>query len=263
MRIFLFIMLFTTNLIYASTTTAQYDVDLSAVGTIGKASMSKVEENGNYVITLHAEAVGIAAKMTKERSDTYISQGCIEGDEFIPDVLVVKRETNDKVKYTVYRFDHSNKVVQKESAQIKRVSSKSIDVKSLRIVSTEKEEFSFSSKTNEYYAQNDIVSLFFNSRHYMASMSAGERKTLRAVGIKSDEGEVMVSLPIKEVLDKTMDSNSDQFGVAIDKDHFENGKGELLVRLDADGFPSSATINDIALYGDVVGKRKYTEMASN
>lgn len=263
MKFFLFIMIFMTNLIYASATTVQYDVDLSAVGTIGKASMSKVQENGNYVITLHAQAVGIAAKLTKERSDTYISQGTFDGDEFVPDVLVVERKTNDKVKYTVYRFDHSNKVVQKEKVQIKKVSSKSIDIKSLRIVETEKEAFSCSSKANEYYAQNDIVSLFFNSRHYMATMSAGERKTLRAVGIKSDEGEVMVSLPIREVLDKRTASNSDQFGVAIDKDHFENGKGELLVRLDADGFPSSATINDIALYGDVVGKRRYAELASN
>ncbi|WP_345975157.1 hypothetical protein [Sulfurimonas sp. HSL3-7] len=257
MKIFLFIMILMTNLIYASTTTVQYDVDLSAVGTIGKASMSKVQQNGNYVITLHAQAIGIAAKMTKERSDTYISQGTFDGDEFVPDVLVVKRETNDKVKYTVYTFDHINKVVQKENTQIKRVSSNSLDIKSLRIVATEKEEFSFSSKTNEYYARNDIVSLFFNSRHYMASMSAGERKTLRAVGIKSDEGEVMVTLPAKEV------SNNDLFGVAIDKDNFENGKGELLVSLDADGFPSIATINDIALYGDVVGKRIYTELASN
>jgi len=263
MKIFLFIVIFMTNLIYASSTTVQYDVDLSAVGTIGKATMSKVQENGNYVITLHAQAVGIAAKMTKERSDTYISQGTFDGDEFVPDVLVVERKTNDKVKYTVYTFDHSNKVVQKESAQIKRVSSNSLDIKSLRIVATEKEEFSFSSKTNEYYARNDIVSLFFNSRYYIASMSAGERKKLRAVGIKSDEGEVMVSLPAGEVIDKTMVSNNDLFGVAIDKENFENGKGELLVRLDADGFPSRATINNIAMYGDVVGKRIYTALASN
>ncbi len=262
-----FTVIFMTNLIYASNATVQYDVDLSVVGTIGKASMSKVQEDGNYVITLHARAIGIAAEMTKDRSETYISQGSVDENEFIPDVLVVKRETNDKVKYTVFRFDHTNKVVQKESTQIKRVRSKSIDIKTLSIVETEKEEFSFSSKTNEYYARNDIVSLFFNSRHYIASMSAGERKKLRAVGIKSDEGEVMVSLPTREIktddIDKTLVSSNDLFGVAIDKDYFENGKGELLVSLDTDGFPSRAIINNIALYGDVVGKRIYTELASN
>ncbi len=267
MKKVVFILILMTNLIYASSVTAKYDVDFSVVGTIAKASMTKVQEGDNYVITLHAHAIGIAAEMTKDRTETYISQGSVVGSEYIPDVLVVKRKTNDKEKYTIFKFDHKNKVVQKDSSEVKRVSDTSFDVISMRIISTEKEEFSFSSVKNDIYARNDIVSLFFNSRYYIDSMSVGERKKLRAVGIKTDEGELMISLPTRgaviDNIDKTGASKNELFGIAINKDYFENGKGELLVRLDPDGFPSRAVMNDVALYGDVVAKRRYTSLASN
>ncbi|MGB5965365.1 MAG: hypothetical protein WBF77_08000 [Sulfurimonadaceae bacterium] len=261
------ILIFISNLMYASSVTAQYDVDFSVVGTIAKASMNKVVEGDDYVITLEAHAIGIAAEMTKDRSETYISQGSVVGSEFIPDVLVVKRKTKDKEKYTIFKFDHKNKVVQKDSSEVERVCDKSIDVISMRIISTEKEEFSFSSVKNDIYARNDIVSLLFNSRYYIGTMSVGERKKLRAVGIKTDEGELMISLPARgaviDNIDKTGVSKNDLFGIAINKDYFENGKGELVVKLDPDGFPSRAVMNDVALYGDVVGKRVYTELVSN
>jgi hypothetical protein len=265
MKKVVFILLLMTDLIYASDVSAQYDVDFSIVGTIAKASMNKVQEGDTYTITLQADAIGIVAEMTKDRSETYISQGSLVGSELIPDVLVVKRKTDDIEKYTVYKFDHTNRVVQKETSEIKRVSSTSMDVKNMRIIETVKEEFSCSSVQNDYYARNDIVSLFFNSRYYIGSMNAGERKKLRAVGIKTDEGELMISLPAREIgdIDTKKVSKNDSFGVTINKDYFKNGKGELFVRLDSDGFPSRVTMNDVLLYGDVVGKRRYHELASN
>jgi hypothetical protein len=51
------------------------------------------------------------------------------------------------------------------------------------------------------------------------------------------------------------------FSITINKDYFTNGKGELNVKLDPDGFPAKVTMNDVALYGDVVGIRRYGEVA--
>lgn len=261
------ILIFVTNFIYASSTSAQYDVDFSVAGTIAKASLTKVLEGDDYVITLEAHAIGIAAEMTNDRSDTYISQGSVVGPEFIPDVLVIKRKTNDKEKYTIFKFDHKNKLVQKESSEIKQVRSQSIDVRHMSIIQIEKEEFSFSSEIDDIYARNDIVSLFFNSRYYIGPMVVGESKTLHAVGIKTNEGELMINLPSKEAvidnIDKTGASKNDLFGIAMNKDYFENGKGEMVVRLDPDGFPSKAVMNDVILFGDVVGIRRYSSLTSD
>ncbi|MCJ7765219.1 MAG: DUF3108 domain-containing protein [Thiovulaceae bacterium] len=265
MKKIVFVFIFMTNLIYASNTVAQYDIDFSVVGTIAKATIERVEENGNYVITLKAHTVGIAARLTKDRKESYISQGSVVGSELVTDVLVVIRETNDKATYIVYKFDHKNKTVQKDSSELKQVTSKTMDVRNMCMIETVREEFSYSSVQNDYYAENDIVSLFFNSHYYLGSMNAGEIKKVRAVGIKTDEGELLITMPAREMTTDNTERKklpkNDLFSIAINKDYFKNGKGELNVRLDSDGFPSKVTMNDVALYGDVVGSRRSDEVA--
>ena len=263
----IYLLILMSDLIYAATATAEYDIDFSVAGTVAKASMQKVQEGDAYTITLQAHAVGIAAKMTQNRSETYISQGSVVNSEFIPDVLVVIKKSDNNENYTVYRFDHKNKVVEKDRATLRQVSSQSLDVANMRIVRTQKIEFSHSSVKHDYYAKNDIVTLFFNSSYYIGSMDAGERKNLRAVGIKTEKGKLMISLPTQGAVIENMEDvdarQKNLFGVALNREIFEKGKGELLVKLDADGFPFRAVMNDVALYGDVVGKRRYTSLASN
>ncbi len=263
MKKVIFILIFITKFIYASDTTVQYDIDFSVAGTIAKATIQRVEENNNYVITLKAHTIGIAAKLTNNRRESYISQGTIVGSELVTDVLVVIRATDDKEKYIVYKFDHKNKVVQKDTSEIKQVTTKSMDIKNMCMIETVKEEFSYDSVPNDYYAENDIVSLFFNGRYYLGSMSAGEVKKLRAVGIKTNEGELLITMPASVPADNLVQKklpNYDLFSVAINKDYFTNGKGELNVRLDPDGFPAKVTMNDVALFGDIVGIRQYDEV---
>ncbi|MBU1642015.1 hypothetical protein KKE54_01530 [bacterium] len=264
MKKVIFILIFMTRLIYASDTTVQYDIDFSVAGTIAKATIQRVEENGNYVITLQAHTIGIAAKLTNNRRESYISQGSVVGSELITDVLVVIRATNGKEKFTVYKFDHKNKVVQKDTSEIKQVVTKRMDVINMCMIETVKEEFSYDSVKNDYYAENDIVSLFFNSRYYLGSMNAGEVKKLRAVGIKTNEGELVISTPVREVAGNKEQGELPKyelFNVAINKDYFTNGNGKLNVRLDPDGFPAKVTMNDVALFGDIVGIRLYDEVA--
>ncbi|MCJ7766714.1 MAG: hypothetical protein MUP09_12400, partial [Thiovulaceae bacterium] len=97
------------------------------------------------------------------------------------------------------------------------------------------------------------------------SMNAGEIKKVRAVGIKTDEGELLITMPAREMTTDNTERGklpkNDLFSIAINKDYFKNGKGELNVRLDSDGFPSKVTMNDVALYGDVVGRRRSDEVA--
>ena len=253
----IFIVMFMTNIMYAASSNAHYDVGFSLLGTIAKASMSKTVEKETYVISMEVYTVGAVAGLTKDRKDLYISQGSIVGSEFVPDVLVVRRKSNDKERYSVYRFDHTDKVVYKDSAETKQVRSQSFDIKHMRIVYTEKEEFSSSSSKNDYYARNDIVSLFFNSHYYLESMSKGEEKRFRAVGVNIEKGELLLSLTTRN---NQLQNSS--FDIALKKKFFKTGEGTLAVSLDADGFPSQAVMNDVAFYGDVVGKRVYTKLVS-
>lgn len=250
----------------ASETVAQYDIDFSVFGTIAKVSMSKVIEESNYVITVRADTIGPVSALTKDRRDTYISQGSIANSQFIPDVLVVKRKTYDKEKYTVYKFNHIKKIVQKESAEVKHVRSQSMDIRHMRIVYTEKVEFSSSSSQNDYYAKNDIVSLIFNSPTYIDSLKRDKYKLFYAVGIKTDEGVLRLTQATnkanKNYLPGSIVPKINAFDITLKKEFFNKGKGTLAIRLDADGFPSQAVMNDVAFYGDIVGNRVYTKVVS-
>ena len=241
--------------------TAYYDIDFSVVGTIAKATANRVIDGDNYLITLKAKAANIAAKLTKNRYENYISQGRIVDGELIPDVLVIERGDKSKQKFTVFRFNHKDKVVEVDSAELKEVHETSMDIMSMKLVTTVKDEFSASSHVNDYYAKNDIVSLFFNADHYISSMKDGQQKKLYAIGIKTDEGELMINLPKEQTLHAS--GKKDIFGIAVSKDIFEDDNGQLIVELDGDRFPKRAIMNNVALYGDVTSTRVYPDMARN
>ena len=259
-------LLITLSLLYAQVKepydeTAYYNIDFSVVGTIATASANKVVQGDNYLITLNAKAANVAAKLTKNRYETYISQGSIKEGELVPDVLVIKRGDDTKEKYTVFRFNHKDQVVEVDSAERKEVQDTTMDVMSMRLITTTKEEFSASSHRNDYYAKNDIVSLFFNADHYISTMKDGEQKRLYAIGIKTDEGELMINLPKSQKLSAS--SKKSLFGIAVSKDIFEDDNGQLIVELDADRFPKRAVMNNVALYGDVTSTRVYPDVAHN
>ena len=240
---------------------AYYNIDFSVVGTIAKATAHRVINEDEYLITLNAKAVNIAAKLTKNRYETYISQGRIINGELVPDVLVIERGDKSKQKFTVFRFNHKEKVVEVDSAELKEVHETTMDIMSMQLVTTVKDEFSASSHVNDYYAKNDIVSLFFNADHYISSMKDGEQKRLYAVGIKTDEGELMINLPKEQTI--SANGKKDIFGIAVSKDIFEDDNGQLIVELDVDRFPKRAVMNNVALYGDVTSTRVYPDIASN
>jgi len=242
--------------------TAYYDIDFSVVGTIAKASVERTQSDTDYIITLNAKAVGIAAELSKDKNEMYISQGSVVDGELIPDVLMIRRADNKQEKFTVFRFDHANKCIKVDSAETKEVSETSLDVATLSIIKTTKEVYSSSTHDNDYYAQNDIVSLFFNGKHYTKHMKDGEQKALYAVGIKTDEGELMINLPSESTVMKTAAFERDTFGIAVSKDIFEDDNGQLIVKLDADNFPASAVMNNVALYGDVTSTRVYKGLAT-
>ena len=57
----IYLLILMSDLIYAATATAEYDIDFSVAGTVAKASMQKVQEGDAYTITLQAHAVGSIA----------------------------------------------------------------------------------------------------------------------------------------------------------------------------------------------------------
>ncbi len=259
----LFISLVTTAtlLLASSHESAYYDIGFSVVGTIAKASVDRQISDNTYLITLKAEATGIAAKLTKHKKESYISQGSIKNGELIPDVLVIFRKNDIQEKYTIFRFNHEKKTIMVDSAETKEQRETSLDVATLHIITTTKDVFTASTHENDYYASNDIVSLFFNGKHYTTEMKGGDQKMFHAVGIKTDDGELMINLPTsKEYIANAKEPTV--FSISVSKDIFDDANGQLIVKMDPDNFPQSAIMNNVAMYGDVTSTRVYNTVAT-
>jgi hypothetical protein len=246
--------------------TAKYDVTFSLVGKIGESSVERTIDGSGYVIAVTAKTLGLAASATDNHYEKYISQGVIKDGLLVPDVLTIERGDDSKVQYTVFRFDHANKSVAKDKCERKTVRENSFDVRAMKIVSTEKEEFSHSTGKNDYYADNDIVSLAFNGKYYLKDMKAGEVKFLHAIGVDTENGEVVLRAPSvkqRKHMQQVMayDQDNRLFTIGVDKELFEDENGVLYVNMDPDGFPREAMMENLAMFGDVRGSRVYEQVA--
>jgi hypothetical protein len=258
------LLLLTTTLLFGAT--AKYDVTFSIFGKIGEADVSMERTKDTYLITLDAKTTGKAASLSKNRQEKYISQGTVVDGRLVPDVLTIERKSDDKLEYTSFIFDHDEEKILIEKAKIKKESESDIDILSLAITYTYHDKFSASHKANDFYTQNDILTLFFNASHYLKEMQAGDEKLLQAVGVSTENGEVAIAAPkypqLRHMKEIMKSEDTDQFiRVGVSKDYFNDENGALLVSLSPDTFPQEAMMENILMFGDVRATRTYNKVA--
>ncbi len=265
MKKLLLLFLITSSLVFG--TTAKYDVTFSIFGKIGEADVSMQRTQDSYLITIDAKTTGKAAGLSGNRHEKYISQGTINEGRLIPDVLTIERSSDDKLEYTSFIFDHTAQNITIEKAKIKQISESDFDIFTLAITETIHEKFSASNKENDFYTQNDIVTLFFNASHYLKGMHPGEKKILQAVGVSTDNGEVAIASPkhpqLRHMKNVMNGEHAEQFvRVGVSKEYFkDDDEGALLVSLSPDTFPQEAMMEGILMFGDVKATRVHNNVA--
>jgi len=264
MKNLIILLLLTTTFLFGAN--AKYDVTFSVFGKIGEADVSMERTKDTYLITLDAKTTGKAAGLSGNRQEKYISQGSIVDGRLVPDVLTIERKSDDKLEYTSFIFKHDEQKILIEKAKIKQESKSNFDIFSLEITYTNHEKFSASNKENDFYTQNDIVTLFFNASYYLKDMNPGDEKILQAVGVSTDNGEVAIAAPkypqLRHMKDVMNGEHAEQFvRVGVSKDYFKNDDGALLVSLSPDTFPQEAMMEGILMFGDVRATRTYNKVA--
>jgi len=242
-----------TGLTLFAADSAKYEVSFSIFGKIGEVQMERQLHNDGYLISLAAQTTGTAASLSNNRTERYISQGKVIDGVMRPDVLVKERKRDDKTRYKIYRFDHENKTVQYETITQETVIDRSFDVMNMQFIAEKRTVFSQSEATYDYYAKDDIVSLYFNSGYYLSKMHEGESKELHAVGIKGDKRKNGAVLITKLEAEETNKS----FAITIDEEIFQEGGGTLYFSQDPDIFPHTAEMRNIMIFGNVEGRRLY------
>jgi hypothetical protein len=224
-----------TQIAGAQVLSATYEVSYGIFKRLGTAEARfETKEDQTYSIKIEARTEGLAKVLTNNRIETYESYGSIVNGHLVPQKYIKIRQTDAKKKIKIYTFDHPNKTVWRES-----------------IDSDEWDKVK-----NDFYAPEDILSLFFNVRNHMQNQ---EDRPFYVVGANRKDGRIDVNFPKKDSLSeikKKLDTDKGSFLKVILNDRiFSSANGELLINLGNDGLCDKAILEDVLFFGDVIGLR--------
>ena len=253
----LFFLLFSS--IFAKEIHATYKVSFGIFGQIGEAKATmKVDETGAYTITMLAEAEGLARILSGGRKEWFTSRGIqlpngmLRPDYYEHKVVRKSQQMKDpfardewvdviKTKIKRFIFDHEKKSVQKQ--QIKSHNEEVLE-----------EPF----EPLEYYANNDLLSLFFNFKVLSQDFALTEPTKMYAVGANKEDGRVDVIPPRGNILTdlyEELETNTGHFYITyINQEIFSSERGKLFVNLNDEGLCQKALLKDVPLFGDIRGE---------
>ena len=235
MKTVIFALILFSQLLHAQVLTATYEVSYGIFEALGIADARfETREDNTYSIRIEARTTGLAKLLTNNRVETYESYGHIVNGILVPQKYIKIRRTDSKKTTKIYTFDHPNKTVWCENIQSDE----------------------WDKVKNDFYASEDILTLFFNFKHYLKER---HDRAFYVIGGNRKDGRVNVMFPKNETLEQmkqTLDMESGEFLKVVLNDRiFSSAQGELLINLDSEGLAEKAILEDVLLFGDIVGKR--------
>lgn len=235
MKKIVLLMAILSQILSAKVLSATYEVSFGIFQTMGVADARfEIKDDQTYTIRIEAKTTGIAKVLSGNRIEIYESRGTVRNGKLVPDMYSKVRKNNSKKVTKIYTFDHVNKVVWKETIEGNE---------------RNKEPYDF-------YAAEDILTLFFNIDTYLKTR---QDRVLHAIGGSGKDGRIDVVFPNSKVLKemkKELDREDGEFLKVVLNDRiFSSANGELLINLGSDGLCDKAVLEDVLLFGDVVGVR--------
>ncbi len=225
---------------------AEYDVSYGIIGNIGEVEASLKLESGTYKMQIRAEGKGLSKFFSKNRVEVYESTGIVHEGKLIPTLFVKNRTWGDKEERKRYFFHH--------------------DKKEVVVVQTNVDggKVNESTKHLPYYAENDILTLFFNLKYLIGeSLTPKGQQQLFAVGADKKDGHLSIEKPVGkryQALKKLLGVDDHILIVILHQKLFSSKNGELFINITKEGLCNRVVLKDVLFYGDLVGKIKNLEI---
>jgi hypothetical protein len=261
MKAYLTLLIFLfSGIVQAKTIAATYDVTFSIFGKIGEAKVSFDDDKKRYYILVDAGLTGEAAAIGSNRREVHESFGVINNGVLRPELYKVTRSSDHFQSISYFVFYPDEKKVEEYRMKEEYITERHFDTNLFKLVSKPKTKTSQSFKTLDYYANNDLESLFFNVRTLLADMKLGDRKLVHAIGgSRKNKGEVLLTRPNgakrQELMTLMPKHENNLMTVLINQDIFKSDKGELYISLDKNLLVKEAMLKDVLLFGDIHGYR--------
>jgi hypothetical protein len=240
MKRWLIAFLLMVGVMHAESMHATYKVEYGIFGKMGVSDAYLTQEDGHYRIKIVAKATGLAKILSRGRVEVYESEGRVIDGRLVPESFQKDIRRSGKERIKVYHFDHQNR----------------------RITYIEKRyrDNHLQSETNgtlPYYAQDDILSLYFNTPMIIGDCSKPFHQFLKAVGAEKKTGRVKIETLVGEAKQKIkplLGGASCYLKVTVYQKLFGSKGGELYLALRPDNVVQKAVLKDVIMFGDIRGK---------
>ena len=249
----LFLLLVCFISLFSKDLNATYKVSFGIFGKIGIAKTSLHVEGGKYKISVHAKSTGFAAFVSGDREEWYKSEGFVKNGVLIPKIytkIIQKRVSIGDV------FKNRQKRVMKRYILTYTFNhkAKKVIAKRVKMLGAKRSE---KSEQTKFYAQNDLLSLFFNFKNIFPTLDIKKHHILHALGANKKTGKIDIFPLSKKEFSRLMKGNLDNLKfmkVILSDKIFASKKGELYVGLDKDGLCKKAVLKDVIFFGDIRGE---------
>jgi hypothetical protein len=257
----LFILLSLFSILSAEKISALYDVKFSIFGKIGEAYVSYFHQDGRYHIYVDAALKGKAAAIGQHRREIHESFGIINNGILIPELYKITRSSDHFYNRTFFVFYPHTQIVEEHRLREKDVKNSTFNIHTFSYDDTITREKSSGMKRLDFYADNDLQSIFFNVKSILKTLNIGDKKIVHAVGGSNKKGEILITNPQgekrQELATLMPDHDNKLITVLINQDIFKSDKGELYISLDDDFLVKEAMLKDVLLFGDIHAYRMW------
>jgi hypothetical protein len=257
-KFFLITLLLACSLL-AQDFSARYNVNVGMFGKVGYADLI-VEENGsNYEAKLSAIVVGVAATLTGNRVETFVSKGKIIDGKYVPDSFIKTKTTTRKNRVQTYYFNHDKKEVKLVETKTKMISNSMFDIETLEMIYEDFNETSQEESVLYTYVGSDALSSYLNAQ----TICDKEQKNIKlmAVGAHNDENNVTLSclegLAKEVALLKFSDGIENIYNLHVEPHDKDDEIVDVLIAYDNDGFMKEAILGEVFWIGKITANRVY------
>ena len=221
---------------------SEYNISFGIFNKIAKAKATLQIEQNKYLITMNVKAKGMAKFITNNRQENYLSRGFVKNGILFPEFYQKIKMTNSESVTKKYRFNYKTNII--ELTKLKN--NKIVFIKKL-----------------DYFAKNDILSLFFNIPNLINDYQTSY--SFKAIGAMKEGGKLTVEIPSGKKLEEAkkllnidnknnINNNNKILLVILNQKIFGSDKGELIIHLDNKNLCQKAILKDVIFFGDIVGE---------
>jgi len=236
----LLLIIFVLTSVHAKTITENYSIEFGIIGEIAKVHANMEIHKNHYQIDSKLKVIGlIANKVTKNLKERHISKGHISKGKYITDTYQMIKSYGNINSTTIYTTNHKKKTVTrryKEWENARLITDKTVQL--------------------SYYARDDLLNIFLNLSQYK-NQKEGKEYERKVVGADRKNGSVLLTLPkikqakrMKKILGKK--KKGEWYAKLImQRQVYGSKRGELELKIAADGMLEMAVLKDLIYFGDI------------